>query len=337
MAYPDPFTQDPASSMDAGFDVGLSYERDIAPLQQRFFRQIYGNRSISPTTRAALSTGISQQLAGAFEQQAKLRDIDQQARNRELSFRTGLFSLDQARERALKERENAMSLGGVVAELTSITDAGLDADTQRSQLSNWGIRNAGLLSTNDAARVAYNSALQAAPKTQPGFTEEELIRAGAPLDELDTNKDGVLSPEERNPMNVSRVVVGRRQKAAEAEEAVRRQRTAETARQKIFDATLSQLGGVRFKKQKPLNPDEPEIELPEFADTSARSIVDNVISLGTPAEQAAAQKAANDRERFAIASTIQNRYLRERLTGLVPESPNAAPAPQSLFATPPAK
>lgn len=330
----------PEPTMGAGFDAGLSYERDIAPLQQRFFKDIYSNRNIRPQDRAALSTGISQRLAGAFEQQAKYREIDQQARNRELSFRSGLFALDQAREKAAKERENAQALGMLTESLSAIND--LSGDERSKALVDFANKNAYQLSTNDAARVAYDATVRLAPTPKQDFTSEDLLRMGVPFDELDTNKDGIVDASERTPEGVSRVLQSTRKAIAESEaEAEKRkadEKKATTTYNKqlsLLDTTLSKLGDVKFQKKKdPADVDGLEVELPKFADTGGRVIVNSIIGFGTPEEQKSAGEAATDLDRYRIAEKIQSRLLNERVKGVLARPEPAVKPPKSLFAEP---
>lgn len=328
----EPLTLNPATPASEP-DTGLSYERDIAPLQQRFFRQIYSNRSIRPQDRAAISMGISQQLGSAFEQQAKFRDVDQQARNRELSYKTGLFALEQAREKAVRERENLTALSGVTSQLLDInTSAADDPETQKKLLSQWAINNAGTLATNDAAKIAYDAAVRGLGRPKTTHTEEDLLRMGVPFDELDANKDGVVSEEERTPMGVSRVLVGQRQRTAQA----RSDRAEESRRQKLADAVIGQLSGVKFKKTKSITGQgedytEVEVETPDFADTASEASVSRIIStLGGPEAEAAAAAAKTGRERFDIANRLGQDYLRRQLGTATPTRPPAT----GLFAAP---
>lgn len=342
MAYPDtPIAAgaNPPSSMGAGFDTGLSYERDIAPLQQRFFRQIYGTRGGSPRERSSLSMGISQQLGDAFEQQAKYREIDQQARNRELSFRSGLFALDQAREKAVKDRENAESLGMLTESLSAIND--LSGDERSKALVDFANKNAYQLSTNDAARVAYDATVRLAPAPKQDFTSEDLLRMDVPFDELDTNKDGIVDASERTPEGVSRVLQSTRKAIAESEAEAeerkadeKKEAAAYNKRLSLLDTTLSKLGDVKFQKQKGLTPEEPEVELPNFADSGGRVIVNTILGLGTAEEQQKAKGAATDLDRFRIAEQIHGRLSKERLGGLLTSPEPSTPRPSSLFSTP---
>jgi hypothetical protein len=333
----EPFTLNPATPASEP-DPGLSYERDIAPLQQRFFRQIYGNRSIRPQDRAAISMGLSQQLGSAFEQQAKFRDVDQQARNRELSFKTGLFALEQAREKAVRERENLTALSGVTSQLLDITNSYADdPEAQKKLLSQWGVQNAGALATNDAAKIAFDSAVRGLGRPKTNYTEEDLLRMGVPFDELDTNKDGVVSEDERTPMGVSRVLVGQRRLARETElgekqltEKARTDREAAERRQKLADMVVGQLGGIRFKTSKDIATGV-ETELPDFADAASEATVSRIIStIGGPEAAAAAKAAKTGRERFDIANRLGEEYLRGQLGVATPTRPSAT----GLFSTP---
>lgn len=307
-------------------DAGLSYERDIAPLQQRFFRDIYSNRSIRPQDRAALSMGISQRFAGVFEQQAKLRELDQQARNRELSFQSGMFALDQAREKAIKERENAEALGSVTNDLINITNPSADSETQRSALSQWAINNANTLATNDAARLAYDAAIRGMAKPKETLTDVDVVRMGIPLEELDVNMDGVVDESERTPVRVSGVATSRRKQELEARLAEKERTRAlkeinerNAARQGIIDRSLAGLSTVQFATVKPFSEagESGEAqELDKYKNAGMASYVDSTIAAigGPKAVAAAAAKKLGPKARFDLALKLKTQYESDALT-----------------------
>lgn len=308
----------------------FSYERDIAPLQQRFFRSVYGNRSIDPRDRASMASGFATQLGSAFEQQAKLRDLDAQRRNRELTYRAGLFSLEQAREKANRERTMLEALPKVTSELDAmVADPTADSEAQRVQLSRWAMRNAGLLSTNDAARTAYSAALSGISKPKPVITDEDLLRMGIPLDTLDTNKDGVVSEEERSPMRISGALGGMSQTRTllEAQEKLDKQR------QSLLDDALGGLTRVKFKDTTDPVTGEPLANAPdEFDDAGMSVAVDSTIALlsrqlGLP-EAAKLAAESGPKKKFEIAKNLQAEYLRA-------STRPAATGPRSLFAPTP--
>lgn len=290
----------------------LSYERDIAPLQQRYFRGVYGNRSIDPRDRARIATGIAQQFAGAFEQQAKLRDLDMQARARDLSYRSGLFALEQARDKAARERNMMQELPVVTSALTGILDSEPDPVKQQQSLSRWALNNSGLLSTNDAARTAFQAAMSAVNKPPTTYTDEDLLRMGVPFDELDTDKDGVVSEAERNPMQVSRTLTGLQRSVLAGKE----QRAALERQQELLDGAVAALTRVKFATIKPDVSGGEEVEDPnKFASAGSELAVDTVISrLGSPADLAAAAEG-NARTKFDIAKRLQQEYIKQATGG----------------------
>ena len=308
----------------------FSYERDIAPLQQRFFRSVYGNRSIDPRDRAAMASGFATQLGSAFEQQAKLRDLDAQRRNRELTYRAGLFSLEQAREKANRERTMLEALPKVTGELDAIlTDPAADPETQRVQLSRWGLQNSGLLSTNDAARTAYSAAISGISKPKPSLTDEDLLRMGIPLDTLDANKDGVVSEEERSPMRISGALGGMSQTRTllEAQEKLDKQR------QSLLDDALGGLSRVKFAEEKSDDPTAAPMEADEFSDAGMSVAVDSTIALlsrqlGRP-EAAKLAAESGPKKKFEIAKNLQAEYLRASTRPAA-----GAAGPRSLFTSP---
>lgn len=303
----EPFTLD-----EAPVDEGLSYERDIAPLQQQYFKNVYGNRSIDPRDRERISRGIAQQFAGAYEQQAKLREMDMQSKARDLSYKSSLFALEQARDKAARERSMMQELPVVTGALTSILESEPDPIKQQQGLSRWALNNAGLLSTNDAAKTALQAAMGSVNKPLTTYTDEDLLRMGVPFEQLDTNKDGVVSEAERNPMQISRVLTGTRI----ASETTKLQRENEERRQKLLDESVAALTRVKFGTIKADVMGGDDVEDPnKFSSAGSELAVDNVISqLGSPADVDAAAKG-NARAKFDIAKRLQQQYIKQATGG----------------------
>lgn len=300
----------------------LSYERDIAPLQQRYFRSVYGNRSIDPRDRARVATGIAQQFAGAYEQQAKLREMDMQSKARDLSYKSSLFALEQARDKAARERNMMQELPVVTGALTSILESEPDPIKQQQSLSRWALNNSGLLSTNDAARTALQAAMGSVNKPPTGYTDEDLLRMGVSFEQLDTDGDGFVSEMERSPMEISRVLTGTQQAAMLNKE----QRALESRRQKLADESVAALSRVKFATEKSDDPTAPAIELDKFEDAGSEVAVDTVTALLDPSGVYAEELSkAGPKAKFDIAKKLQQGYIK-RAAGQP-----AANSPRSLF------
>jgi len=291
-------------------DIDLSYERDIAPLQRRFFREIYSNRSMDPRTRAQFASGISAQLGSAFEQQAKLRDIDAQRRARELSYKTGLFSLEQAREKAVKERRMFEAMPAVSQQLDGIiNDPTKTPELKQQEVARWGVANAGLLATNDAAKIAYNSAAAGIVKQPNPITDEDLLRMGVPLSELDTNKDGVVSNEERTPIGISSVLQKVQLGSQAAKAQLQYDKELRAQQRGAIDATLRGLSSVKFEMTKPLIEGEAPQELDKFKDSASEAAVNSAITLFGGPRMAEEAKKLTPKKRFEIANELRTNYL----------------------------
>ena len=304
-------------------DEGLSYERDIAPLQQQYFKNVYGNRSIDPRDRARIATGLAQQFAGAYEQQAKLREMDMQSKARDLSYKSSLFALEQARDKAARERSMMQELPVVTGALTSILESEPDPIKQQQGLSRWALNNAGLLSTNDAAKTALQAAMGSVNKPLTTYTDEDLLRMGVPFEQLDTNKDGVVSEAERNPMQISSALTG----IQRASVLTKQGEALQERRQKLLDESVGALTRVKFGTIPSDISGSAEVEDPnKFASAGSEVAVENVISLlGSPADVAAAT-AGNAKAKFDIAKRLQQEYMKAA-TG----NPAAESSPRSLF------
>jgi hypothetical protein len=319
----DVFRPQPAAAPAFGDELepmqDFSYERDIAPLQQQYFKNVYGNRSIDPRDRERISRGIAQQFAGAYEQQAKLREMDMQSKARDLSYKSSLFALEQARDKAARERSMMQELPVVTGALTSILESEPDPIKQQQSLSRWALNNAALLSTNDAAKTALQAAMGSVNKPLTTYTDEDLLRMGVPFEQLDTNKDGVVSEAERNPMQISGALTGMQR----ASVLTKQSEALEERRQKLLDDSVGALTRVKFGTLKSDDPTAPAFEDPDkFASAGSEVAVENVISLlGSPADVAAAT-AGNAKAKFDIAKRLQQEYMKAA-TGAASKTPQA--------------
>jgi len=157
---------------------GLSFERDIQPLSKRFFAMSYG-RIRNPNAAASAFSEADTQLKNAYLQNAQIRAVDEQSRNRRVEYESAVFALESARDKARKERELLTNLAPLQGELDSIlSDPAKDHNTKQTLLSKLAIQNAGLISTQPAAAAAFNAARSGLVKDDSQVTVASYLNSG---------------------------------------------------------------------------------------------------------------------------------------------------------------
>lgn len=177
----DPFTPSPVPTTGTMMpDSGLSFERDIAPLQKKFFSKVTANRSIRPEVADQLSMQFASNLGSIYETSRKAAEAEQASKMRQLQYESALFTLDREREKAQRERNMLSSLIPLQQELDRvISDPNTDEYTKQQELGRIGVRNAQLFALNPAAETAYRAAqMGVVKKPKEGFTTEEYLRSG---------------------------------------------------------------------------------------------------------------------------------------------------------------
>lgn len=161
-------------------DSGLSFERDIAPLQKKFFSKVTANRNIRPEVADQLSMQFASNLGSIYETSRKAAEAEQASKMRQLQYESALFTLDREREKAQRERNMLSSLIPLQQELDRvISDPNTDKYTKQQELGRIGVKNAQLLAMNPAAETAVRSAtMSLTERPREGFTTEEYLRSG---------------------------------------------------------------------------------------------------------------------------------------------------------------
>lgn len=137
----------------------LSYERDIVPLQKRYFQSAFRNPNLNPNTAAMLSQQFSEGVAGAYAERQRMAAGDQEMKQRKLQFDTAMFTLDREREKANRERTMLDTLAPFQKQLDSVlSDTTSDTATKQQQIAQLGVKNAGLFALNPAAATAFDAA-----------------------------------------------------------------------------------------------------------------------------------------------------------------------------------
>lgn len=287
---------------------GLSFERDIQPLARRYFQGTFGAMR-NPRQAAAAYDKASAGLKTAYVQNAQIRAIDEQSRNRRIDYETAVYSLESAREKARKEREMLTNLAPLQSELDSVL--GLpDADDQRKELGRLGIRYAGVLATNPAANAAFNSARTGVVDKDKQYTVGHFMQANGPssyLKEVEGRLGRKLNA--TDPLDITeafdRIEKDRLTDAATKANNAARIKEVEDDRQNLEKA-LDYTDKIKFAK----DPMDDTKTLDTLADPADEGVLDTLIArFATPEEQKAATTV---RAKAALAKRIKTDRLTDR-------------------------
>lgn len=316
---PDPavtVATDPADVELTQLGESVSYEKDFAPLAQRHFRAAYGGRYRNPRMASTVFNETADALEGAYARRAQIRALDDQSMSRRVDIQSSLFALESARAKARREREMLDNLAPVQAELdTILNDPELDGTTRRRAIASYAVRNAGLLSTNPAARTAYEAAnrgieARESETAAKRYTARDFLvatqGAGAPmLNDLAKEWGRPVMPDDDIPFNrAAEFMNALGEKNAKDKAAARALAAEAKERQSRETRLLGQLD--RVKLGEPSYDPKTKVQLPPNYENSADgSVVDTVIlNFGTAEERKNLPKLTAE-ERLRLARTIQ--------------------------------
>jgi len=154
----------------------ISYEKDIVPLQRKFFSGLASNPKISREALSSISNSYSDKINNAYMQQAKLAEADQMLKSRALNYETTKLQLEEAREEAYNRRNSLTLLKPISDELSGIQ--ALPSGSQRNQaLTSFALKNAQVLATDKAADLMYRATAQSAAADNNSLTVADVIKS----------------------------------------------------------------------------------------------------------------------------------------------------------------
>ena len=268
---------------------GLSYESDIVPLKQQFFRRAYA-AGRNPVAGSLLTRDFSASADSIFKGQQDIRDQLSVARNRDLQYETAKFSLEREREKAAEQRDMIKNFVPFQQQLDSIiTDDKLDYATRQKEFGRFGVQNAGLLATNPAMATAYNAAARTlSPDEKTKFTLGSFVERGGDPRYLQKYLDTLGEPVNENtyipPFEFAKglgdIGVDRATAAELAKQQVAEDRERRTNMKNLFDFAK----GVKFGESQGGLVDETKFDSP----MSEAAIREVIAVHGSPEEQKAA-------------------------------------------------
>lgn len=205
----------------------FSYATDIAPMQSRFISDVSGSRNLSTRTKQKVIGGILDKQLAQAQELAKIEDMRNTAKMREIQYKSSLMSLEEQRRKAAEQKEiYKTALPELNARLQEAV-AEPDREKRIGMISSIGINNAFAIANNPVAEQAFRSASYGASITpaKPSRTVGDLVREGA------TSKDlegvDISDPEKPVPLDVAVRFNERRLRTALEKEALDKKNEAE--------------------------------------------------------------------------------------------------------------
>jgi hypothetical protein len=290
---------------------GLSYEADIAPIKQRFFRSTAAG-PLGMRGAAALSSKFSKDLDESFARQEQVRGLELANKSRELQFETAKFTLDREREKAIRERDMLLNLEPLQKELNFVIgNPEMDARQKQSTLAQIGVNNAGLFAINPAANAAFNSALK-------GVTSEEsfdttlggyVLKGGDPTLIADYLEKAGADPMDDKfklpPLVYAKGIADTRKNIEGASQRtdafIKQEKERKDSLKSLFDLTLkANIGETPGGRKDPNSFDSPGSE----------AAVNNTIDLLGTAEDKSSAANLSAEQRIALAQRLATGWMR---------------------------
>jgi hypothetical protein len=158
----------------------LIFERDIAPLQQKFFAGTGADRYLSKRDKNAyLNQALDSQLA---EQDAlRKQEEDQEViKYRKLNNEASALNLSDTKERIASEKLFEAELPRIQAELDDIM-RDPNEDSRTSRIGSFGVKNAKQINSSRSIAGAFNAAagsVRRGGSSKPPITYADLIEEG---------------------------------------------------------------------------------------------------------------------------------------------------------------
>jgi hypothetical protein len=304
---------------DKSTEDSFSYEGDVKPLMRRYFNISSG---LSGPTATAFFKNRQQILEGETAKTLELQ-------TRSLGFETAKLELEKARDDAANKRNMLESLQPFQQQIDSILeDTSIDSAERKRQIGIVGVRNAGLLATNDAAAKAYGAAqLGVGDDTNKKLTIFDYVRSGGDpkyLSEINPDVTKIDINQEINPA----WMLDRLNKSGISKERQKNALEQETKRQNEVKSTIDSLvsGLNTVKLAKPQFGQEGEVA-DVFEDEGSAFKVSSVVeALGSEEDIAKFKETPSAKAQWDIARQIGHNYMKVKVGGgtNTPTQPNAS-------------
>ena len=284
----------------------FSYERDIAPMNRRYFERVQ-SLGLSAGPSASL---LRQQRASSdalFERESKIRQIEAERQTSLLQREKAFLDLENGRRKTQQELVQMEQLRPIQEVLSNINNNALP-EQREPLIRQFGIDYAGAIESNPAAKFAYENALQAAKPVEDkdSMTIGKLAEKGVSPDFFNQfAKASKIDPMQlRADMKVSPYVasIALEDVAKNKQRQEELERTSTEAR--AFERNQLDFLTKAIQSTK-LKVDEYDPEVDEFEDPTAAVLVSSyVTAFGTQAQKEQFTKSRKASEKLGLAKTI---------------------------------
>jgi hypothetical protein len=282
-------------------EESVSYERDFAPLAQRYFQMTFG-KGMKPNAAYAAFAPADAMLKSAYAEKSQMRALDEQSRNRRIQYETSVFALESARNKAREERDMMDGLGPI---------------QRRRALGAFGVKNAAVLGTNKLADGMYRSALNSAvdeKEDQSKYTVKDWYVASRGmgdgyLKEVETRLGRPLEMDDELPLGeVMPRLSALNKKLAEDKDKADRDEKSTAFRDKQREETFSRVNRIELVPGESIADEKTGklVKAPStLKDSSDDIVIDSIVTFaGTPEERTAYGSMTLD-DKLRLAKKIQ--------------------------------
>ena len=284
----------------------FSYERDIAPMNRRYFERVQ-SLGLSAGPSASL---LRQQRASSdalFERESKIRQIEAERQTSLLQREKAFLDLENGRRKTQQELVQMEQLRPIQEVLSNINN-NAPPEQREPLIRQFGINYAGAIESNPAAKFAYENALQAAKPVEDkdSMTIGKLAEKGVSPDFFNQfAKASKIDPMQlRADMKVSPYVasIALEDVAKNKQRQEELERTSTEAR--AFERNQLDFLTKAIQSTK-LKVDQYDREVDEFEDPTAAGLVSSyVTAFGTQAQKEQFTKSKKASEKLGLAKTI---------------------------------
>jgi hypothetical protein len=175
----------------------FSYERDIAPINRRFFDEIQ-RKGLPPKAMLAASRASRQIGDEYYSREAAIRKADMELASSNLRMQADMMNLEKVRRNSANRRlelEQTRMLGDTFAR--ALGDPSVPAEQRPNEIRRIALAAAPIIANNEGAKEAFNNALELAkPIKREGPTVQDYIDKG-----YDTEYLSVWSQKNNAPLS----------------------------------------------------------------------------------------------------------------------------------------
>jgi len=192
-------------------------------MQRSFFKDIASDTRLGPAASSALLAQSLDTSEKLFAQRTALQQASSDLRSRQLAYDSTKFTLDEAREKAARERNAFGDVSKALADINPIIqDTNGDRNQRTQALGLQYMRYAPLIAISPAiANVFHGANLALSQEKEKPFTKEDYFKHGGTLSVMDAHEKevGALKNNAEVPIDLlgrsNELVLSNKQTAAE--------------------------------------------------------------------------------------------------------------------------